>query len=195
MSPSPKSFPRPTRHAPRGRLPGILVGRKIGAPRNPLSQAFSEAQVATALIVYRSHTGVTRRYGEAIAAHLTGRGIDAKVVSVGECDLQSLASVDYLLLGCWTSGLFVVGQHPDGPWLSFVRQMPAIGDSAAGETAGTTAAPKVALFTTYQLRTGSQFPKMRAALKGKAPSPTLELKSRNGRLTDHDKSRLNDFLA
>ena len=69
--------------------------------------------------------------------------------------------------------------------------MPAIGVAAGNATAD----PKVALFTTYQLRTGSQFPKMRAALKGKAPSPTLELKSRNGHLSDVDRTRLNDFLG
>ena len=147
--------------------------------------------MATALVVYRSHTGVTRRYGEEIAAHLQTRGVDAKVVSVGECEFDALASVDYLFLGCWTSGMFVVMQHPDGPWQSFVRAMPAITRTAQNGMG----LPKVALFTTYQLRTGSQFPKMREALRGKTPSPALELKSRNGRLSDGDRKRLNDFVA
>lgn len=136
-----------------------------------------------AIVVYRSHSGVTRRYGEEIAAFLTARGIAARVVSVGECDLESLADADYLLLGCWTSGLFVILQHPDEPWLAFVREMPA------------TPQPKVALFTTYQLRTGSQFPKMRAALAGKTASPQLELKSRNGHLSAADERSLEQFLA
>ena len=136
-----------------------------------------------AIVVYRSHSGVTRRYGEEIAAFLPARGIAARVVSVGECDLESLADADYLLLGCWTSGLFVILQHPDEPWLAFVREMPA------------TPQPKVALFTTYQLRTGSQFPKMRAALAGKTASPQLELKSRNGHLSAADERSLEQFLA
>lgn len=139
--------------------------------------------MTTALVVYRSHTGVTRRYGEAMAAHLSARGVAAKVVSVGECEMAALAGVDYLLLGCWTSGMFVVRQRPDEPWLAFVRDMPA------------TLGPKVALFTTYKLRTGSQFPRMRAALAGKTASPQLEFKSRDGRLSAADERALDQFIA
>jgi flavodoxin len=139
--------------------------------------------VKKAIVVYRSHSGVTRRYGEEIGAFLTARDIAAQVVSVGECDMTTLADADYLLLGCWTSGLFVIRQHPDEPWLAFAREMPA------------TPAPKVALFTTYQLRTGSQFPKMRAALAGKTASPRLELKSRDGHLSAADERSLEQFLA
>ncbi|MGA2513181.1 MAG: hypothetical protein ABSG37_06135 [Candidatus Limnocylindrales bacterium] len=137
-----------------------------------------------AIVVYRSHSGVTRRYGEAIAAFLEGRGVDTQVASVGECDMASLAGTDYLLLGCWTSGWFVVMQHPDEPWLAFVRDMPPL----------TGPRPKVALFTTYKLMTGSQFPKMRAALSGKTLGPALELKSRDGRLSAADEKALEQFL-
>jgi flavodoxin len=139
--------------------------------------------VKKAIVVYRSHSGVTRRYGDEIAAFLIARGVAAQVVSVGECDMATLADADYLLLGCWTSGLFVVRQHPDEPWLAFVREMPA------------TPRPRVALFTTYQLRTGGQFLKMRAALTGKTASPQLELKSRNGHLSAADERSLEQFLA
>ncbi len=89
--------------------------------------------------------------------------------SVGDCDVSQLANVDYLLMGCWTNGLFVVLQHPDEPWLAFVRDLPSI------------ARARVGLFTTYQLLTGSMFAKMREALAGKTPAVSLELKSRDGR--------------
>lgn len=141
-----------------------------------------------AVIVYRSHSGVTRRYGEAIAAFLTTRSVAAQVASVGECDMATLADADYLFLGCWTSGLFVVRQHPDEPWLAFVRDMPALPTAPD-------ARPKVALFTTYQLRTGSQFPKMRAALAGKTTQPQLQLQSRNGRLSTADEQALERFVS
>jgi flavodoxin len=144
--------------------------------------------VAKAIVVYRSHSGVTRRYGEEIAAFLEGKGIAAQVVSVGECDLSSLAGADFVFLGCWTSGLFVVRQRPDEPWLAFVREMSAL---ATPHGAG----PKVALFTTYKLRTGSQFPRMRAALAGKTSTPQLELKSRDGHVSVRDKETLERFLA
>jgi hypothetical protein len=57
------------------------------------------------------------------------------------------------------------------------------------------AGPRVALFTTYKLRTGSQFPKMRAALAGKTGAPRLELQSRNGRLSPADEKALEKFVS
>ena len=143
--------------------------------------------MARAMVVYRSHTGVTRRYGEEIAAFLETKGVSATVVSVGECDMTGLKSADYLFLGCWTAGLFVVMQHPDEPWLAFVRDMPKLPSTAEG-------GPKVALFTTYKLRTGSQFPKMRAALAGKTSPPLLELQSRDGSLSPRDDEALELFI-
>jgi flavodoxin len=161
-------------------LRGGASGRIIPSSR---PNRIKEQGMASALVVYRSHTGVTRKYGEEIAAYLSSKGVDARAVSVGECDLDAPAGVDLLLLGCWTSGLFVIRQHPDGPWLSFVRAMsPATG-------------PRLALFTTYKLATGSQFPKMRAALAGKTRTPELELKSRDGHLSDADRAALDRFVA
>jgi flavodoxin len=142
-----------------------------------------EIGMKRAVVVYRSHSGVTRRYGEAIGRYLEGLGIVTSVASVGDCDFASVGGADYLLLGCWTSGLFVVRQHPDEPWLAFVRDMP--------ESRG----PRVALFTTYKLATGSQFAKMRAALAGKTGAPELELKSRDGSLSAADEKSLEKFLA
>ena len=143
--------------------------------------------MARAVVVYRSHSGVTRRYGEAIGAFLNGKGIATQVVSVGDCDMAALHGADYVFLGCWTSGLFVIGQHPDEPWLAFVRDMPSLGTGAG-------AGPRIALFTTYKLRTGSQFPRMRTALAGKTPAPELELQSRNGLLSLADEQTLTEFV-
>jgi len=143
--------------------------------------------VARALVVYRSHSGVTRRYGEEIAAFLESKGVSATVVSVGECEMSSLSDVEYLFLGCWTSGLFFVMQRPDEPWLAFVRDMPQLRRTADG-------GPKVALFATYKFLTGGQFPKMRAAIDGKTSEPELELKSRDGRLSARDDEALELFI-
>lgn len=143
--------------------------------------------MARALVVYRSHSGVTRHYGEDIAAFLESKGVPTKVVSVGECDMAELSGVDYLFLGCWTSGLFFIRQHPDEPWLAFAREMPKLRSMADG-------GPKVALFTTYKLATGSQFPKMRAAIVGKTSPPELELRSKDGRLSPKDDEALELFI-
>ena len=109
----------------------------------------------TASIVYRSATGTTRRFAEEIGAHLRTRGVDAVVQSVGEADPASLASADFVLLGCWTSGLFA----------------------------------------TYKLRTGSMFPRMRAALANKAREAAFELKSKDGHLSDAGRQALDGFIA
>jgi flavodoxin len=136
----------------------------------------------TAVVVYRSSTGTTRRFAEEIGAHLESRGVTASVRSVGEGDPASLAGADLVLLGCWTSGLFVVAQHPDEPWLAFVRDMPALGGARVG------------LFTTYKLATGSMFARMRAAIGAKASRIELELKSRDGHLSDAGRQALDRFV-
>jgi flavodoxin len=137
----------------------------------------------TAAVVYRSATGTTRSLAEEIGAHLASRGMTTTVQSVGECDPASLAGVDVVLLGCWTSGLFVVAQHPDEPWLAFVRAIPPLGGARVG------------LFTTYKLATGSMFARMRASLAGKTGPVDLELKSRNGHLSDAGRAALDRLIA
>lgn len=136
----------------------------------------------TAAIVYRSRTGTTRRFAEAIGAHLRTRDVEAIVQSVGDADPRALAQVDFVLLGCWTNGLFVVLQHPDQPWIDFVREVPPLD------------AHKVGLFTTYRLLSGSMFGKMRDTLAGGAGEVSLELKSRDGSLSDEHRRALDRFV-
>ena len=135
-----------------------------------------------AAVVYRSRTGRTRAYGEAIGAHLRGLGVDVTVASIGECDMHALADVDLLLLGCWTNGLYVVMQHPDQPWVAFARDLPSI-------------RARVGLFTTYRFATGSMFSRMRAELRGRTPEPVVELKSRSATLSPPDRAALERFAA
>ena len=74
-------------------------------------------------------------------------------------------------------------QHPDQPWIEFARTLPAI------------AGPRVGLFTTYRLATGSMFAQMRKHLASRIPAVGLELKSRSGRLSEADKQALERFVA
>lgn len=136
-----------------------------------------------AAIVYRSRTGTTRRFAEEIGAYLETLGVQAVVASVGEADPSALADADFVLLGCWTDGLMVILQHPDGPWVEFARAIPAL------------TAPKVGLFTTYKFLTGSMFEKMRHELEGRVGATTLELKSRNGNLSEGHRTALAHFVA
>ena len=139
--------------------------------------------MTTAAIVYRSATGTTRRLAEEIGAHLESRGLAVTVQSVGECDPASLAGADTVLLGCWTSGLLVVAQHPDEPWLAFVRELPALDGVRVG------------LYTTYKLATGSMFSRMRAALGSKVGRVGLALKSRDGHLPRDGRAALDRFIG
>lgn len=140
------------------------------------------ARAATAAIVYCSVTFTTAGLAEEIGSHLRSRGIEATVVSFEDCDPTSLADVDYLLLGCWTHGLFVVGQHPDPAWVTWTHGLPALDRPAVG------------LFTTYKVLTGSMFRRMRAPLADKRARIGLELKARGSRLTDDDRRSLDRFV-
>ncbi len=137
----------------------------------------------TAAIVYRSRTGTTRRFAEEIGAHLRTRGMQVVVASVGDADPAALAEADVVLLGCWTNGLFVVLQHPDQPWIDFVRAIPEL------------RGPRVGLFATYRLLTGSMFGKMRAELSGRTGPIELELKSRDGNLSEDQRRALDRIAA
>ncbi|MHB8459081.1 MAG: flavodoxin family protein [Candidatus Limnocylindrales bacterium] len=136
-----------------------------------------------AAIVYRSRTGTTRRLAEGIGAFLATRDIESTVVSIEECDVRTLGDVDYLFLGCWTGGLMVLLQHPDQPWIEFARRLPTI------------AGPRVGLFTTYKIASGSMFAQMRRHLASRIPVIGLELRSRTGRLSDADTRALERFIT
>jgi flavodoxin len=136
----------------------------------------------TAAIVYCSATWTTAGLADDIAAHLRQRGIETRVASFDDVDTAGLADIDYLFLGAWTHGWFVVNQHPEAAWVEWTQGLPDL------------AGPKTALFTTYKIRTGSMFPRMRKALADKAPRIGLELKAKGPRLTDEGRRALEAFI-
>jgi flavodoxin len=135
-----------------------------------------------AAIIYRSKRGTTHAFAEAVAEFFNSRGIEARALSVENAQPQEFADVEYLLLGCWTSGHFLLFQHPDKPWTSFARTLPPL------------AARKIGLFTTYKIATGGMFKKMSACLGDKSTRVALELKSRSRRLSDDHRRSLDAFL-
>ena len=80
-------------------------------------------------------------------------------------------------------GLMVILQHPDREWVSYAAKLPSKPDV------------KVALFTTYKYLTGSMFRNMYKKLAGRYPTPSLELKSRNGALSEEDRRALETFIS
>jgi flavodoxin len=137
----------------------------------------------TAAIIVNSKTGITRQYAEEISEYLRSKGLDTRVASIQAYSEDTLTGVDYVLFGSWTNGLMVILQHPDREWVSFAAKLPSKPDV------------KVALFTTYKILTGSMFRNMYKKLKGRYPVPSLELKSRNGSLSEEDRQALETLIS
>jgi flavodoxin len=138
-----------------------------------------------AVILFNSRTGTTGKYAREIGKYIESKGIEVQVSYIQGYKYQPeiLENVDYLFLGCWTSGLMVVFQHPEAVWKEIAATLPSKPDA------------KLALFTTYKILTGSMFRNMAKVLKGRFAKPSLELKSRDGLLSQADKLALDDFLA
>ena len=142
-----------------------------------------EKKMKTAAILYHSKTGTTKRYADEISKYLQSKGLDTQVTSIQAYSEDMLNNVDYVLFGCWTNGLMVILQHPEKIWVDFAAKLPSMPDV------------KVALFTTYKILTGSMFRNMYKELKGNFAPPSLELKSRNGSLSEKDKQALENFIS
>jgi flavodoxin len=134
-----------------------------------------------ALIIYQSKTGITKKFGEEIGKYITGKGIEVQVIAVQDFRDGITVHADYLLLGCWTAGLMLLCQHPDGVWKNFAATLPDLKGK------------KVALFTTHKLATGSMFKNMKKLL-GNTDNNFVELKSKKGDLSEDNKKVLDDFL-
>ena len=137
----------------------------------------------TAAIIVNSKTGITRQYAEEISGYLKSKGLDARVTSIQAYSEDTLTGVDYVLFGSWTNGLMVILQHPDREWVNFAAQLPSKPEV------------KVALFTTYKYLTGSMFRNMYKKLEGRCPTPSLELKSRSGSLSEEDRQALDILIS
>ena len=135
-----------------------------------------------AIIIYNSHSGTTSAYAEEIGNILSGKGIECRISSIDDYDKEYLLWSDLVMLGCWTSGLMIVAQHPDRAWKEFVKDMPSIRNKT------------LVLFTTYKIATGSMFRKMEKVLADKSDPPNAILKSRSKDLTAKNRSTLEALI-
>jgi flavodoxin len=135
-----------------------------------------------AIIIYHSKTGITKRYAEEITAYLQNREIEAKLIPIESFESGLVKNVDTVFLGCWTSGLMIMLQHPDKIWAEFANRLPDLKEKT------------VILFTTYKLATGNMFRKMEKLLTGKLSDIKAELKSKKGKLSEIDKIVLDDLI-
>jgi flavodoxin len=135
-----------------------------------------------AIIIYNSHRGTTKKYAEAIGTFVQNKNIEVKLMPITDYNKNVSLDTDFLFLGCWTSGLFLFGQHPEKEWVKFAQKLPQI------------KVPDVAFFTTYKLATGSMFRNMKKHFKINSENIKIELKSRNGKLSVFDTALLENFL-
>ena len=138
--------------------------------------------MSKAVIIYHSKTGTTKKYADEIGKYLETKAIEVKISSVQAYNEEILENADYVLFGCWTSGLMIILQHPEDIWINFAAKLPSVPDA------------KLALFTTYKILTGSMFKNMHKHLQGKFANPSVALKSRNGMLSEKDKNTLKTFI-
>jgi len=134
------------------------------------------------VIYYNSQKGTTKYFGEEIQEFLSQNNTNAFVYSIYDFKPDQIFNADYVLLGAWTHGLFIMLQHPPKEWVEFAKTLPDLRDK------------KVGLFTTYKLATGSLFDKMARHLKGKVNGIDLSLKSKGYKLNDAHKKALLDFI-
>jgi flavodoxin len=134
------------------------------------------------IVVYHSRTGITKKFGEEIKAYLQNNSVSANIVSIGEFRKEQLGGVDCVFLGCWTSGLMILLQHPEKEWITFSQGLPDLGKR------------KLGFFTTYKMATGGMFKKMKKYVVSSNEIGELELKSKTGFLSESDKNQLLNFI-
>ncbi|MBW8825436.1 MAG: flavodoxin family protein [Acidobacteria bacterium] len=66
----------------------------------------------SALVIWESLTGTTRKAADLVAAGLRAAGIETTVSPAARVDLAALSAARLVIVGTWTDGIFVVGQKP-----------------------------------------------------------------------------------
>lgn len=137
-----------------------------------------------AAVLYYSHKGKTARYAREIAMYLWSKGLSVTLSSLSDFESSRIREVDFLVTGCWTCGWFVVGQHPHKTWCELSEPL-----------SGIVPPERTLFFTTYKIRTGSMFRRMRKVMKISRKKQSAVLSSRTGILTDADKDILNSLIG
>jgi hypothetical protein len=66
----------------------------------------------SAVVIYQSLTGNTRKAAQALAAGLSAQGVPTIACKVDAIDYQALHEADLVVVGGWVDGFVVFGQRP-----------------------------------------------------------------------------------
>ena len=142
------------------------------------------AKIMKAIVLYYSHRGTTANYGREIAMYLWSKGLSVGLYPITEFDKTKLQDADFLIIGCWTCGCFVVAQHPHRRW-----------KECAERFSGILPSERIMLFTTYKIATGSMFRKMEKTLRISKKIKAARLKSKTGFLSEADKKCIDAYIS
>ena len=134
-------------------------------------------------IVYQSRRGKTAAYAREMAMYLWQKGVSVSLCATSDFKQEKLDNCDCLMLGCWTSGWFIVNQHPNDIWVRFAKEKLQV-----------QLPKKLLLFTTYKIHTGSLFSRMKAKLNLNNVELIESLKSKTGFLSENDKMILDNII-
>lgn len=93
-------------------------------------------------IVYETHGGTTAAAAAKMAEVVRLAGHECTVESIADADPKRVSGAQAVVLGCWTKGYYVVGQHPSAGILDFIDGMSLNGRPTA-------------VFATYKVALGS----------------------------------------
>jgi flavodoxin len=106
-------------------------------------------------IVYDSSTGTTAKAAETMGKTMEAHGRQCRVQSVAQADPAVVSEADFICIGTWVKGLFIIRQHPTEGTMRFIEKL--------GDLSGKNAI----VFCTYKLAIGSTLQQMAKALEGK----------------------------
>ena len=134
----------------------------------------------SAIVIYESLTGNTRRAAASIAGELVAGGMEVDAVCpVTAIDFGALARADLVVFGTWVDGLILFGQRPGGR----VRQVPAM------------AGKRAAAFCTYAVDPGHTLAKMDLLLADRGAEPLGGFAINRRKLVDGSKEFVDRLLG
>jgi flavodoxin len=100
----------------------------------------------SAVVIYQSLTGNTRKAAEALATGLTAEGLPTIACKVDAVDYQALHEADLVVVGGWVDGFVMFGQRPGQA--GKLRKIPALRGKRA------------VVFMTYAIDSGKALEKL-----------------------------------
>jgi hypothetical protein len=88
------------------------------------------------------------------------------VQSVSQVDPANVSEADFICVGSWVKGLFIIRQHPTEGTMRFIEQL------------GNLEGKQTVVFCTYKLAVGSTLRQMAQALEGKGAKVVGQFKYR-----------------